>query len=103
MLIRAIIVICLSVGQAEAHSWYPLECCGGRDCRSIPCEEIKSDGPDIIWKGFRTKREFVRHSLDNKCHICLTDESDTRTLPRCWFMPREKTFMPREKTPDPTS
>src|SRR5580704_1145073 len=81
---------------AEAHDWYPLECCGGHECHPIPCEEIKSDGPDIVWKGFRTRREFAWHSQDDKCHICLIDESDTRTLPRCWFMPRDK-------TPDPTS
>ena len=56
----------------SAHSWYPQECCGEKDCHPIPCEELvqRPDG-NYQWEQFTFKREQVRASLDKDCHVCV--------------------------------
>lgn len=66
-----------------AHDWYPVECCGGSECRPVACWEIKhvENGWHYRGKLFRT----VMPSPDGQCHACF---SELQT-PRCLFVPQE--------------
>jgi hypothetical protein len=61
------------------HSWYPRSCCGGNDCRPVPCEEIsRTDAGDYIWRHAQRavtfSRTVVKPSQDEECHVCVEDE-----------------------------
>lgn len=91
VLVRAGIVVVLWSGimialiyAAIAHEWYPGICCGGGECRQVPCahlepykvgwrytpqsreEQMRSRG-DTAWY---FERDQVRESPDGQCHVC---------------------------------
>jgi hypothetical protein len=53
-------------GAANAHSWYPKECCHDNDCHPIPCSDIAVKNGQVIWNGVElswpTVRTFMRRS-----------------------------------------
>jgi hypothetical protein len=67
-----------------AHSWYPTACCGGQDCRQIPCESISFDklSNDYVYGGkhFAT----LSPSKDAECHACFRPGASVGI---CLFMP----------------
>jgi hypothetical protein len=88
--------------MALAHSWYPLDCCSGRDCHPVPCAEISQkrergmEGyswtgvryldryqPDSIW----FPKMWHRYSPDGKCHVCFSYGQTQTAIPRCIFTP----------------
>jgi hypothetical protein len=70
-MIRVLMVAALTV--MPAHSWYSAQCCGERDCKPVPCEELVETPHG--WKYLPTGNEFVneqvRPSQDRFCHVCL--------------------------------
>ena len=65
-----------------AHSWYPQSCCGGKDCRPVPCEQIHQGERDndhgYFWQvgpnyEIYFSAERVHPSLDEGCHACVSD------------------------------
>jgi hypothetical protein len=56
------------------HGWYAPECCGGQDCKPVPCDslEVLGDG-SVLYKptGATFDRARVRPSQDKDCHVCL--------------------------------
>lgn len=62
------------IAPALAHDWYPSDCCSGRDCKPIACDELESreDG-SIVVRDSRTtfSREKIRPSRDTQCHTCI--------------------------------
>jgi hypothetical protein len=90
------LVLGLTFAFAQAHSWYPPECCHDVDCApvesiskvqlengSAPLLRVTSSvGTIIIPAGFP-----ARHSKDHRMHICLSyDEFGAPSL-LCWFVP----------------
>ena len=90
------LVLGLTFAFAQAHSWYPPECCHDVDC--APVESISKVQPEdgsapllrvtssvgtvVIPAGFP-----ARPSKDHRMHICVSyDEFGGRAL-LCWFMP----------------
>jgi hypothetical protein len=68
------------------HGWYPSSCCGGSDCRPVPCDQIVevADG----WMYLPTRNHFyaaqVQASQDRNCHVCIASTVDHRSL--CAFI-----------------
>ncbi len=63
--------------NTQAHDWFPLECCGGNDCKEITKWEdysmthwkiTNSDGTQMVNKKF-----FIRPSKDFKRYMCVHD------------------------------
>jgi hypothetical protein len=89
--ICAILVGIGAAHVANAHSWYPKECCSNDDC--MPADGISRDarGDTIVIVGRRriwVPRGLVkRPSPDNRIHVCFgVDESNT-LVAVCLFMP----------------
>ncbi len=74
---RAILtlVLALLATAASAHEWYSAQCCGGRDCRPVPCEQLVED-KDGWWLYIPTGNRFeplqVHPSQDRNCHVCIS-------------------------------
>lgn len=73
--------------MAQAHDWYPLECCSGMDCQQVPVETVEalSDGYHVTLKAddhmmllrptsyvvpYSDRR--IKPSPDNEYHACIS-------------------------------
>jgi hypothetical protein len=74
-------------GAANAHSWYPKECCHDNDCHPIPCSDIAVKNGQVIWNGVELSWPTVRPSEDTQCHVCSV-EDPWEPVPRCLFIPK---------------
>lgn len=68
------------------HDWYPNSCCGGMDCKPVPCEQLVEDNDG--WVYLPTRNHFhpaqVQPSPDRNCHVCIAKGGDHRSL--CAFI-----------------
>lgn len=69
------------------HSWYDIDCCSGKDCRPIACDELieLDDGRFAITYNnytYKIEKSNIRPSKDNKCHICIPGYG----VPRCAYV-----------------
>ena len=66
----------------QVHGWYSSSCCGGEDCRPVPCDQLVEDR-DGRWLYLPTRnifrREQVHPSQDRHCHVCL-GKVDNRSI-----------------------
>ncbi len=76
----------------DAHSWYPMECCAGKDCHETDLVTEMPDGSakvqvgnDIIIVPRSLKR---RQSPDGHYHVCYLKWQDT-TIIHCFFEPAQ--------------
>jgi hypothetical protein len=80
------------ISVADAHSWYPRECCSDHDC--TPADSLHKDrhgdtivivGANRIW----VPRGFVAQpSHDDQIHICFREnEFDFKAI--CLFLPAQ--------------
>lgn len=58
------------LGFLLVHDWYPDVCCGGLDCRAVPCDSITEDKTGYFYDGIYFKT--AQPSPDGKCHACIT-------------------------------
>ena len=65
----ALTLLCVT-SSAGAHEWYPNNCCGGRDCRVVACDQIHSDGNRWEYSGRFIEKFKTQVSPDGSCHIC---------------------------------
>lgn len=76
---------------STAHSWYPIECCSGRDCMRVDRVERMPDGSMLMFAGnirVRVPKGFTqRPSRDNDTHVCVRENGDGTYVPRCVFVP----------------
>ncbi|MFO7298303.1 MAG: hypothetical protein DIU63_13320 [Proteobacteria bacterium] len=76
---------------STAHSWYPIECCSGRDCMRVDRVEHMPDGAMLMFAGnirVRVPKGFTqRPSRDNDTHVCVRENGDGTYVPRCVFVP----------------
>ena len=79
------------VSPAQAHDWYPFECCGGMDCAPAMSVETlpnfalhvaSKHGKVIIPPAFPR-----RESKDGQVHVCMAAKADGLMRPICIFMP----------------
>ena len=57
---------------AEAHSWYPWECCSDNDCAPITVSEtpLEKDGGYYLIDGRHISYKELKPSPDGKWHLC---------------------------------
>ena len=65
-----------------AHMNYPPACCGGSDCRPVPCDEIHLVGENWVYQDAHWPKDKVQDSLDGACHVCITKGG----IATCLFM-----------------
>ncbi len=61
--------------DAQTGMTYPFSCCGGQDCKPVPCDELVEQD-NGWWEYLPTHTPFPPHvvqpSQDRFCHICVT-------------------------------
>lgn len=80
LMLLAVIWLLLIVGivllaqAAQAHSWYPTECCSGQDCAPIDLNQTpkEENGGFTLQDGSHRHIAYkdVRSSPDGKWHLC---------------------------------
>ena len=82
---RLLILAVLSTAPAAAHDWYPNSCCGGNDCKPVPCDEIHTLPQGYSWQGF--KWPTAQPSPDGACHVCIVPPNQwSPARPTCLFI-----------------
>lgn len=87
------LVLLVLTPAAQAHSWYPKECCDDHDC--VPADGMTKDarghwqvsvGRKRIWvpQGFQ-----MRPSKDHRIHICYRVDETNFPMPFCLFVPAQ--------------
>jgi hypothetical protein len=78
------------IAPAEAHSWYPRECCNDKDCHEadkvtkMPDGNVEVQvGSDILLVPSTMKR---RRSQDQNFHVCYSKVNGAITV-SCFFEP----------------
>lgn len=58
--------------KADAHSWYPWECCSENDCSPLAITEtpFEKDGGFYLTDGRHISYKEVRPSPDGRWHLC---------------------------------
>lgn len=83
--ILVIITSLLIISSAIAHDWYPSKCCGGQDCKPVPCDALieQKDGT-VKYEEDGIKYHFGQPlpSEDSKCHVCIRPAFDGETTPQ---------------------
>ncbi len=83
-------------GAAWAHSWYPSNCCGARDCTVAERVVKQPNGDWVVY--FRAPwfdtipvvvpKDFPKQpSMDGNYHICPYTDGSGKYLARCVFEP----------------
>jgi hypothetical protein len=86
-LLTAMLVLFSSA--ADAHSWYPKDCCHDGDCHPVPCDELIETRNGIMWRGVVLFNDAqVKASHDQFCHVCAKKQTGTVLpyLPLCAFI-----------------
>ena len=87
-----LLVALLISGAAEAHSWYPKECCHDHDCQPVPCAELVATRHGLMWRGVDIFNEpQIKASPDQTCHVCVVGQQSSIIpyyLPLCVFVPQ---------------
>ncbi len=80
------------IGPAQAHSWYPMECCGGQDCHETDMVTEMPDGSARVQAGKDTMivpRGFKRRpSQDAHYHVCYGELHGSIVI-YCFFQPTQ--------------
>jgi hypothetical protein len=89
-LVCVVIAAQLIVSVADAHSWYPKECCSDQDCQPVPCAEITRTHLGLKWRDHVFFAEWQTHdSKDQFCHVCVKSyDGSMPYVPICVFVPR---------------
>ncbi len=77
---------------AHAHSWYPMECCAGKDCHEADMVTELPDGSAQVRIGSETilvpRSQKRRQSHDVHYHLCYGSYQQA-TFIYCFFQPAE--------------
>ena len=83
--------------RAQAHSWYPIECCSGRDCAEAQIESIHVPTAGNSLPVTIVKTKFgtavvppnfpLRESKDGQIHACMYPTQEGTMMLRCLFVP----------------
>ena len=83
--VLCLIYMTVADGHESAEGFlYPPACCGGQDCKSVPCTDLVEDGTGWLYipGGNRFNQDQVHPSQDRHCHICV----NANNISRCAFI-----------------
>ena len=68
--------LCVLLGAAEGHDWYPVECCSEQDCGPADTVERRADGSYLVTsRGMSVvvpaDYQKWRKSPDARIHVCI--------------------------------
>jgi len=92
MRVLQMLALLLSAWPAQAHDFYDKTCCGGHDCRPVPCETIRAepggfDFTDPLDRAsYFFSRDKMKPSQDGQCHVCIY-RSVSPPTPQCLYLP----------------
>jgi hypothetical protein len=69
-----------------AHWLYSDECCGGDECRPVPCWEVNRVADGWNWRGIFFSTNVVKLSPDGNCHVCYGEKA---FIGHCIYLPPE--------------
>ena len=83
---------------AQAHSWYPWDCCHGRDCAPVDMTEYPKRGGMRLHATIDGKKATIDvprgflllPSQDGRAHVCVSrlwERGVVRYKPLCVFLP----------------
>lgn len=88
-LMRIVFMAPLLAYPAQAHEWYSPQCCSGRDCHPVNCEDLHENADGSLTygpSGITFRKDQIHPSQDARCHICTSQpETDTGT-PYCAYV-----------------
>lgn len=83
--------VCLLLLQlaTPVHDIYAADCCGGRDCHPVPCEEVTAVGDGWMWRGVTFEHHTLRVAPDGNCHVCINPNLAGPGIPHatCIYLP----------------
>jgi hypothetical protein len=87
----ALVMMAFLAPDACAHSWYPTECCSGKDC-TVADGLIRTPAGDLevivgAARVFVPRTFAVRPSPDGHIHVCFTVDETRIPIPVCLFLP----------------
>lgn len=89
--VLAAVMLSLSAERASLHSWYPAECCSGKDCFVATAMMRTVSGEITVWADGHTihlPRSFpARPSPDSDVHICFEIDETKIPVAKCLFLP----------------
>lgn len=81
-----ILALCvLLVAPAQAHDWYPQECCHDRDCRPVIARPVPGGWEVEGWGFISETNPKVRSSQDGRFHLCASQVIEDFLF--CFFKP----------------
>ena len=66
-------IVKISTVLIAVHNWYPMECCGGADCRPVPDGVVRELKDGVVVRGFPMLSHTdprLRWSEDGEDHVC---------------------------------
>jgi hypothetical protein len=91
-------LLALGAIRANAHSWYPSECCSDKDCKPASRLVIDQQGDRLVFVGGQkiwvSKYHKARPSQDGQVHICYREvggelDGSSNIVAICLFTPGE--------------
>jgi hypothetical protein len=92
---RAMIALLLTVTSADAHSWYPRECCSDQHCFPVPCNELHNSMSGVEWHHRVFGGRQIKPSQDQACHVCVIVDGLIPDQPICVFIPLQTSQLER--------
>jgi len=87
----SILTACSVTMPAIAHSWYPVDCCSGKDCVLADGMFKDSRGDTVVSVGsqlFTVPSDLKRRlSPDGRIHVCIQYDEFGVRYPNCLFVP----------------
>jgi hypothetical protein len=87
------LIVMLIVGSAQAHDWYPHQCCHDTDCHPVGCDTLAENGDGSVTYTsdlhvtFEFEKRKVKASQDSKCHVCIhSSPMQVPVTPLCVFI-----------------
>jgi hypothetical protein len=95
---QSIVATFVGSAIAQAHDWYPAECCSGQDCMTATKIEVDRNGWLLVLVGeLRVPIPpgfAIRTSPDSHIHICFRESFGdvglhSHLVPMCLFLPTQ--------------
>ena len=90
LIVIAIALLCLfGWTLAQAHDWYPMECCSQRDCFKVNMDElVESNNGDWLYlpRNLTFSKDKIRPSQDRNFHVCIGNMEHNMGKPLCAFI-----------------
>jgi hypothetical protein len=83
------VIVLFALTLAQAHDWYPPECCSGRDCFRVDADElVETRSGDWLYvpRNITFPRDKVRPSQDRHFHVCIGNSAYNDGQPLCAFV-----------------